>query len=264
MKRFAVIGDPIDQSLSPLLHSTIMKQLKINATYEKINLLPNQIKNFVNTNIYNGYNVTIPYKNTIIKNLRYLDINAKDITAVNCVHNSKGYNTDWIGFSHSLKQNEIDLEGKSCLIIGSGGAAYAIAFALIKGNAGSISVENRNLENKIKLERWIAKRLKAKIDINPEIIINCTPLGMGRYKYKMPSKIKIRNKHIVIDTIYNPLKTQWLRYCETIGAKTISGLDMLIFQGIASLNIWLGEDVDEYINFKTIKTTLEKNLCLQK
>jgi shikimate dehydrogenase len=264
MKRFALIGSPIDHSLSPLLHATIIEQLNIDASYEKIDVSPNQIKNFVMTNDYDGYNVTIPHKNTILDNLRYLDNNAKDITAVNCVHNHKGYNTDWIGFSDTLKKNKIDLKGKSCLIIGSGGAAYAIAFALIKNKVSSITIENRNRENKIKLEDWIAKRLKTITHIEPEVIINCTPLGMGQYKDKMPSKFKIRSKNIIIDTIYNPFKTRWLKYSEAKGAITISGLDMLISQAICSLNIWLNEDINSYINFKTIKTTLEKHLCLQK
>ena len=147
MKKFAVIGNPVTQTISPLLHTTIIKQLKIDASYEKINVFPYQIKNFVNTNNYDGYNVTIPHKNIIIKDLKYLDVYAREITAVNCVYNGKGYNTDWIGFLHALKQNEVDIENKSCLIIGAGGAAYAIAFALIEGNAESISVEIRNLEN---------------------------------------------------------------------------------------------------------------------
>ena len=107
MKKFAVIGNPVSQTISPLLHTTIIKQLKIDASYEKINVFPYQIKNFVNTNNYNGYNVTIPHKNIIIKDLKYLDVYAREITAVNCVYNSKGYNTDWIGFLHALKQNEV-------------------------------------------------------------------------------------------------------------------------------------------------------------
>lgn len=264
MKKFAVIGSPIDHSLSPLLHATIIKQLNIDASYEKVNVLPNQIKKFINTNDFDGYNVTIPHKNTILNNLNDLDNDAKDITAVNCVFKNKGFNTDWIGFSYTLRKNKINLKGKSCLIIGSGGAAYAIAFALIKNEVGSITIENRNLENKIKLEKWIEKRLKTKIIIDPEVIINCTPLGMGQYNDKMPSKFKITDKHIAIDTIYNPLRTKWLKYCDKKGAITISGLDMLISQGIASLNIWLNDDINKYINFKIIKTTLEKHLCLQK
>ena len=114
------------------------------------------------------------------------------------------------------------------------------------------------------MENWILKKGVSPTNINPKIIINCTPLGMGRYENKIPSKVEVSDSHIVIDTIYNPLKTKWLRQCEKLGARTISGLDMLIFQGIASLNIWLNENIDEHINFKIIKTTLERHLCLQK
>ena len=131
MKKFAVVGNPIQHSLSPLLHNSIFEQLGINASYEKVKLLPADVESFVTFNEFDGYNVTIPHKNIISNYLDNITNDAHKITAVNCVHNNKGYNTDWMGFIHTLNQNQIEVKDKSCLIIGSGGAAYAIAYAFV-------------------------------------------------------------------------------------------------------------------------------------
>ena len=167
-------------------------------------------------------------------------------------------------FLLSVNASEIDLKNKSCLIIGSGGAAYAIAYALIKSKVSSIQIENRSIENKIKLEKWISQRMNKKSDSMPEVFINCTPLGMSPFIDEIPSNVNITTGNIVIDTIYNPIKTKWLKQCEEKGATIISGLEMLIGQGIASLNIWLNDDLFDKINLKYIKNTLENELCLQK
>ena len=264
MKKFAVIGNPIKHSLSPLLHKSIFQQIGLSASYEKIQLEPFEIEDFVMSNELDGYNVTIPYKNKILTYLRHLDKNAKNISAVNCVSNEKGYNTDWIGFIKTLDQNKIDLKDKSCLIIGSGGAAYAIAHALILCQVGSIKIENRSRQNKVKFEKWINKRFNRNLNSVPEVIINCTPLGMYPNTDKIPSNLIVKSDNIIIDTIYNPLKTKWLMQCEEKGAKIINGLDMLISQGIASLNIWLNDDFFNKLDLKKIKNILENELCLQK
>ena len=264
MKKFAVIGNPINHSLSPLMHESIFKQIGLKASYEKIQIEPFELEKFVRSNKLDGYNVTIPYKNIILKHLGNIGNSAQNITAVNCVSINKGYNTDWIGFTKTLDQNKIDLKNKSCLIIGSGGAAYAIAYALIRSKVSSIQIENRSIENKIKLEKWISQRMNKKSDSMPEVFINCTPLGMSPFIDEIPSNVNIKNGNIVIDTIYNPIKTKWLKQCEKKGAKIISGLDMLIAQGIASLNIWLEDDLFDKINLKHIKNILENELCLQK
>ena len=99
MKKFAVIGNPINHSLSPVMHESIFEQLGLKASYEKIHLEPFELEKFVQSNELDGYNVTIPYKNIIIKYLCNVGKSAKNITAVNCVSNQKGYNTDWIGFT---------------------------------------------------------------------------------------------------------------------------------------------------------------------
>ena len=261
MKKFAVIGNPINHSLSPLMHESIFKQIGLKARYEKIQIKPFELEKFVKSNKLDGYNVTIPYKKIILKYLESIENSAKSITAVNCVSNQKGYNTDWIGFTKTLDQNNIDLKNKSCMVLGSGGAAYAISYALVKLQVKSIKIENRSIKNRISLENWIDNRMNLKLASDPEVFINCTPLGMSPEIHRIPSNYNIKEGNIVIDTIYNPIKTKWLKQCEKKGAIIITGLDMLIAQGIASLNIWLNDDIFDKVNLKHIKNILENELC---
>ncbi|MBT5748273.1 MAG: shikimate dehydrogenase, partial [Candidatus Marinimicrobia bacterium] len=108
MKNFAVIGDPIAHSLSPVLHQEIYRQLGIDASFEKIHIPPKDLHSFMNNNRLDGINVTIPHKQSVIPYLDELDESAQTIGAVNCVHNGKGYNTDWIGFSMAMELNDVE------------------------------------------------------------------------------------------------------------------------------------------------------------
>jgi len=125
MKHFAVIGCPIEHSLSPLLHQEIYRQLDISASYEKKYVMTNELDSFIYTNKLDGFNVTLPHKQTILPFLKTLDDSAKTIGAVNCVYKGKGYNTDLIGFLKTINHNGLSLNDKSCVIIGAGGAARA-------------------------------------------------------------------------------------------------------------------------------------------
>jgi len=261
MKHFAVIGCPIEHSLSPLLHQEIYRQLDISASYEKKYVMTNELDSFIYTNKLNGFNVTIPHKQTILPFLKTLDDSAKTIGAVNCVYKGKGYNTDLIGFLKTINHNGLSLNDKSCVIIGAGGAARAIAYGLIKKGIKSISIKNRTIESAQKLLEWInVIHPTNSLDETPNIIINCTPLGMWPKINSMPD-IEINNQSILIETVYNPLETKWLKSGTEIGAKTISGLDMFIWQGIASVEIWMGEKISEKIKLEKIKKVLKSELC---
>ncbi len=123
MKQFAVIGDPIAHSLSPVLHDEVYRQLGIDASFEKIQVQPDALLSFIESNQLDGFNVTIPHKQAVLPFLDELDEAANAIGAVNCVHNGKGYNTDWVGFLKAMELNYVELEDKNCLILGAGGAA---------------------------------------------------------------------------------------------------------------------------------------------
>ena len=261
MKHFAVIGCPIKHSLSHILHKEIYNQLDISASYEKKEVPRNQLDKFVNTNTLNGFNVTLPHKQTILPFLKSLDDSAKVIGAVNCVYKGKGYNTDWIGFLETINNYDLSINNKNCIIIGAGGAARAIAYALIKKGIKSISIKNRSFEAKQKFLKWIDNLHPTNSsNQNPNIIINCTPLGMWPEINFMPD-IEINDQLTLIETVYNPFETKWLKYGKEIGAKTVNGLEMFISQGIASAELWLGEKISKKIELEKVKKVLKSELC---
>ncbi len=261
MKRFAVIGDPIAHTLSPNLHQEVYRQLALDASFEQIHVTPNSLDSFINSNKLDGFNVTIPHKLSIIPFLKGLDEAAKTIGAVNCVHNGKGYNTDWIGFLKAMEFNGVDLNGKDCTILGAGGAARAIAYGLVQADVNSILISNRTQTKADQLLDWINSIFPTNFQSkNSDIIINCTPLGMWPDTESMP-EVEIQNGQILADTIYNPLETAWLKAGKTKGAKTIDGLDMFIAQGLASADIWFGEKISEKIKLENIKKVLKSELC---
>ncbi len=261
MKRFAVIGYPITHSLSPIFHKEIYRQLEINASFENFLVKPEDLHSFMSTNKLDGFNVTIPYKQAVIPFLDDLDESAQNISAVNCVYNRKGYNTDWIGFTKAMEMNDIQLKDKHCSILGAGGAARAVAYSLIKAGVKSIFIQNRTQENADKLINWINSIYPDNSSYETaEVIINCTPLGMWPDTESMPN-IKIDSEQVLADTIYNPLETAWLNAGKALGAKTIGGLDMFIAQGLASADIWFGEKISKIIKLEPIKKVLQTELC---
>ncbi|MCS5625440.1 MAG: shikimate dehydrogenase [Candidatus Marinimicrobia bacterium] len=261
MKHFAVIGDPIAHSLSPVLHQEIYRQINLEAKFEKIHLMPNALQSFMSENELNGFNVTIPHKQSVIPFLDELDESAKSIGAVNCVHHGKGYNTDWIAFTMAIEQNGVDLKEKDCLILGAGGVARAVAFGLMKVGVKSISIQNRTQSKADQLLDWINSIFPNNHPCkNSDVIINCTPLGMWPNTGSMPEFI-IQKGQLLADTIYNPLETIWLKNGKEKGAKTIGGLDMFIAQGLISADIWLDKKISEKIKLEPIKKVLKSELC---
>jgi len=279
MKKFAVIGDPISHSLSPVLHKEIYRQLSVDASFEKFHVMPNALYSFMNSNELDGFNVTIPHKESVIPFLDELDESAQLIGAVNSVHNGIGYNTDWVGFLKAMALNNVDLRKKKCTILGAGGAAKAIAYSLIKSKVNNITIINRTIEKADRLSHWIENNSDVTVNTQtPEysnsaqynhlntltlqhLIINCTPLGMWPDTESMPMATDtITSESILVDTIYNPLETAWLKVGNEKGAKTIGGLDMFIAQGLASAEIWFGENISEKVDCSLIFDQLINSL----
>ncbi len=256
MKNFAVIGDPINQSLSPILHNEVYHQIGIKASFEKIRVQPHTLSDFMATHQLDGFNVTIPHKQSILPYLNEIDEAANAIGAVNCVYKEKGYNTDWVGFLKAIELNSVEIKNKHSLILGAGGAARAIAFALAYSKAKSISNHNRTQQRADELADWI-QSFYPNSDTNqaPDIIINCTPVGMWPDSKSVP-EIDIHPNQILVDTIYNPIETEWLKTGKNLGAKTVRGLDMFIAQGLASIDIWFEESISENVNTEKIRSVL--------
>ncbi len=274
MKRLAVIGEPIEHSLSPTLFKEVFKQLGLDGEYQKIHVLPDELGPFVKDNDLDGFNVTIPHKETIIHFLDELDDHARAIRAVNCVVNTGdkliGYNTDWIGFGKALKENGVSVKEKNCLVLGAGGAARAVVYALIQADACSIITANRTISKGAALVQWITNLtsinarsipLKNVNTLTPEIVVNCTPMGMWPDIESVPldSTFSPANQ-VMIDTIYNPLETAWLKAGRNTGVKTVGGLDMFIHQGLASADLWFGSLVSDKVDISQIFSTINNEL----
>ena len=265
MKKYAVIGNPVKHSLSPQLHKLIYKSISYEADYEKILVESNQLNNFYKNNSLDGFNITIPHKIDIIPLLKDIDDVARSIQSVNCIFETIGFNTDWLGIKKSLNKNNISLKDKNCLILGSGGVCRTIIYTLYKEGAKTISIKNRKKNLKISLMKWVNKLIPNNhAPKQNDVIINCTSVGMWPSIDEIPFGLNNFSKdQIIIDTIYNPLETALIKKAKKSGAKTINGLEMFIFQAIESINIWIGEDITHKLNLNHIKKELELILCLQ-
>jgi len=276
MKQYAVIGNPIAHSLSPYLHNYVFRKFNINAEYSAINCpeqnLPNIIEQLRNRQM-TGINVTIPLKQAIIPYLDIIDKHAKAIGAVNCVvmENEKlvGYNTDWFGFHKALGNAGFQINGDSAIIVGAGGRARSVAYALVKQNIGKIIIVNRTTVHAEELMRnilvfhpniniEIGNWNDFKDELRNAVIINCTSVGMTPKIEACPIPSKYMNSlQTIIDTIYTPLPTKLCRVGKARGAKVLTGLPMLIYQGVASLDIWFEKPISVKINVAELHKYLE-------
>lgn len=259
-KVLAVIGDPIEHSLSPEIHNTLCRHLNLNYVYVPFKVsaanLEDAIKGFKAAGIA-GFNVTIPHKNSVIRWLDDISLEAKLMGAVNTVKLTagrlEGFNTDGTGFIRSLKSENIEVKGKKIVILGAGGAARGIAIKMAMEGASDIIIINRSTEKAQEISRIINQNINkvAKADSyhslhdhgkNCDILINTTPLGMSPNENSCPVEdlCFLSESTIVCDLIYNPRKTIFLRKAEEKGCKTVNGLGMLIYQAVEAFEIWTG------------------------
>jgi shikimate dehydrogenase len=246
MKKYFVIGNPVNHSLSPKLHNHWLKQNKINAVYEKIKLEENEIENFIlkikNQEI-NGCNVTVPFKKTVISFLDKLSLEAELTQSVNtiCFHNGElvGYNTDIVGFQKAINELNYKVKDKKILILGAGGVVPSIIFALNKMEANKITVSNRTYKK--------AENLKSQFnEINivnwgeiPEfdIIINATSLGLNNETIDLNIS-NIGDSKLYYDVIYNPSETNFLKDGKKLGNQTENGKLMFVYQALEAFKLW--------------------------
>lgn len=266
MKKFAVIGYPIDHSLSDELFNYIFKKLNINAKYIKIKVKEDYLVEFLK-NINNkelcGFNVTLPHKNKIINYIDDIDKTAQLINSVNVIENVnsklKGYNTDWLGFCMSIKINSIEFKNNEVVILGYGGASRSIIYSLIEMGIKKISVLTRSPNKIKKLEDSVVKvfpiNSAESIVKNNSIIINTTPVGMKINKSPLDYGLIHRNQ-ILIDIIYTPFQSPLIKFGSELGAKTINGLDMFIYQALYTFKIWFGDQSLKQLHFSEIRKFL--------
>ena len=256
-----VIGHPIEHSMSPVMHNAALNDLSLDYVYLAFDIHPKDLEKAIlgykKSNI-KGFNVTIPHKEEIIQYLDELDPLSKQIGAVNTVKNEGGVllgrNTDAFGAKQALLDARFKIEGKKALILGAGGAARAISFALSE-EIDEIFISNRTEERAIKLAKELQDTTKIKATGNDmsektlrtlassvDIIINTTPIGMYPKVDISPISKDLLNENLFIfDIIYNPLQTQLLKEAKEIGSKTLNGLDMFINQGALAFEWWTGK-----------------------
>ncbi|MDE6864228.1 MAG: shikimate dehydrogenase [Eubacterium sp.] len=254
MKKFALIGYPLGHSMSPLIHRELFKINDIYAGYELIEINPENFEaQFDALKSFDGFNVTIPHKISVIPHLKDLSEKAALFGAVNTVKNDDGnltgYNTDCIGFLRALDMADITLSGK-VLVCGCGGVSRMFAFeAILAGADLTIAVRDGSLEGGRRLVHEIESKLGKtaelitldKADGEFDLIINGTPVGMhpDTNNCVLP-KEKVQKAKAVFDAVYNPLETKLIRYAREGGIKYSNGLSMLVWQAAAAQEIWYG------------------------
>ena len=258
MKKFLVIGNPIDHSFSPTLHNYWIKNNGIEAIYEKQKLNESELEELI-TQIkkekIHGANVTVPFKKTIIPFLDELSLEAERTQSVNtlCLKEGKivGHNTDIFGFETSIEKSKYNAFNKEVLILGAGGVVPSIIFALNKMKVSKIKVSNRTKEKAESLkENFKNIELIEWGEVpNFDIIINATSIGLKKEdNIKLDFSLISGNK-LFYDVIYNPSETNFLKIGNKLGNKTLNGKLMFIYQGLEAFNIWHGlkPDVDENV-----------------
>ena len=248
MNRYGLIGHHLSHSYSPIIHQYLFKKNNIDATYSLIEVSENELEACINdlrNNIYQGFNVTIPYKEKIMPYCDILTDAAKNIGAVNTIYLRNGQvvgdNTDYLGFATELKIFDIDVNKKDVYVMGNGGASKAICYALKLLGANPIITS-------INGEGLTYDELK-KID-SYDVLINATPVGMyPNIDSCVIEECNIKKAKICIDLIFNPQITKFLSYAK----KGYNGLLMLIFQAIHAEEFWqetkISYDLDELLDF---------------
>ena len=249
MKKYLVIGNPISHSLSPKLHNYWLKKNNIDAVYDKKKLEEDEIKNIISEvkdEKINGLNVTVPFKKAVIPYLDELTTSASKTESVNTIYlkNKKvmGDNTDIIGFEKAIDYIKYKVIGKRILILGAGGVAPSIIFALKKNGAEEIILSNRTKEKAQNLKKTFPdiKNVDWGSPVNFDMVINATSLGLNNsdeieFNYK-----KIEPNKLFFDLIYNPIMTKFLIRAKENGNQTENGKMMFLFQAQKAFEIFHG------------------------
>ena len=262
---FAVLGDPVSHSLGPLMHNTAFSELGYNGAY-----LAFRVKDIGKAVVgikalgIKGASITIPHKVSVMDFLDELDDTAEKIRAVNTIINREGvltgYNSDGLGVVKALFERTT-IKDKNVVILGAGGAARAIGFAIIS-EGGRVTVINRTPAKGEELAKDLGADFQPISKLNKtacHILINTTPVGMMPDIDAMPVRKQDLDKTMVVmDVVYNPLKTRLLRAAENIGCQTIDGVSMFVYQGAFQLELWTGMKAPVEVMKKAVLNALGK------
>jgi len=245
VKKFGILAHPAGHSLSPKMHKAAFKTLKVSAVYEAFDVKPNDLEDFMK-NLHekhvDGLNVSMPYKTEVMQYLAGIDPVAKKIGAVNCIYKKNGKyhgtNYDWKGIIEPLKKIT-PLKGKKVLLLGAGGAAKAACYGLKKEGA-KVFILNRTFESAKHLADQYGFKATETAEFMPEIVINCTSVGFDNPEESPINPRVFKDVKIVLDIIYGH-KTRFVKDARAAGVPyIITGLEVLLYQGYATLEKWLG------------------------
>ena len=249
IKKFLVIGNPIQHSLSPNLHNYWIKKNKIRASYEKKLIEEDGLKKLISDiteeNIH-GANITVPFKNKIIPLLDSLTSEADRSQSVNTIYKMKnkiiGDNTDIEGFKIALEKTKQTIENKTALILGAGGVVSSIIIALKKLKIDKIFITNRTEKKAIEIKKTFSdvEIIKWGEIIDFDIIINATSVGLDKSDVIKLEYEKISKDKFFYDVIYNPKETNFLKEAKKFGGKTENGKTMFLYQAQKAFFIWHG------------------------
>ena len=264
MNKYLVIGNPIEHSLSPLLHNYWIKKNNLKATYDKKEANSDDLKNLIEKvrekNI-SGINVTVPFKKEIIPHLDRLTLDAEVTQSVNTIFSTNegkivGHNTDIGGFENAIKDTKYSLKKKRALVLGSGGVAPSIIFALYKMKVSSVILTNRTKSKAKHIQKLFNKINIVDWGELPEfdMIVNATSVGLKKDENLDLDFSKIGKNKFFYDVIYNPKETNFLKKGKDLGNKTENGKKMFIFQAAEAFKIW--HDIQPEIN-EEVSTLLD-------
>ena len=261
-QRLGIIGHPIGHSISPLFQQAALDAIEFDGTYEPWDVAPDGVGGFVSglrSPGTLGINVTVPHKEAVIPFLDEVDDWASTAGAVNTIVNREGrltgHNTDGIGFLRALREGAgFEPQGRAVLLLGAGGSARGVMYALARAGAARLVIANRTLERAQRLAQIsIDSGVPAEAvplsgapvaAANAALIVNCTSMGMVHGPDENGSPLyaaDIPSTALVNDLVYNPLETPLLREAARAGAATLGGIQMLVYQGAASFEMWTGQ-----------------------
>ncbi len=259
MKKYLVIGNPINHSFSPKLHNSWLKENKIEASYDKVKLDTDEIESLIDRirqQKIAGCNVTVPFKKTVIPYLDRLSLEAEKTQSVNTItfdgSNIVGHNTDIVGFRKAIESLNFSMRDKNILILGAGGVVSSIIFALNMMDVSEINVSNRTKQKAEDL-KILFKNLKV-IEWGDlpdfDVIINATSIGLNNEIMNLDFSKSGKNK-LFYDVIYNPIETNFLKKGKELGNIAENGKNMFVYQASEAFKLWHG--IRPKINQGTLK-----------
>jgi len=269
-KIIGIFGDPIEHTLSPLIHNEAFSYLGLDYCYVAFNVKKDKLKEATEAiralNI-RGVNITVPHKETVIQYIDEVSDEAKNIGAVNTILNNegilKGFNTDVNGFILSLKDEGISIKNKNFLILGAGGAAKAIVYGILK-EGGKVYIYNRTPSKALAIKEKFKKfgfieivEMDKSVTEKIDVIVNATSLGLKKDDPMPLNPELIKPEHVYCDIVYP--ETPLMREAEQIGCKVVGGIGMLLWQAAFAFKIWTEVEAPIEIMKKTLNKLLTKD-----